>query len=89
MVGERIRNAIAVTQQINESAELSHRHLVLAPILTQQASFDELCPRHRRPVTQRLRSDDRLIRLASPDTAFEPVVECRLRHSKQPGCFCL
>jgi hypothetical protein len=88
LMGEGIGNTELVPKQVDESPELGHRHSVCASVFPQETGLDELGPGDQ-PIASRLKPNHRFVRLASVLAPVQPVVQGRLRHPKQPGCFSL
>lgn len=67
-------------------AKLAHGHVVLAPVLAEQACFDELGPGDY-PTATRLDAQDWAVLLAVSLAAFQPVVQRAGGNTEQPGRF--
>ncbi len=84
MMGQRVRDRVALAQKVDEGPQFGHRNAVLAAVLAQQPSLDELRPGDRGAIATGLHANHRLVRFAAHLAAFEPVVQRVLGHLKQP-----
>jgi len=76
----------SLAKKLHELAQLCHRHLMCAPVLPQHAGLDKLSPGHGSDIACRF-ADNRAIRLASPRSTREPVMQGGLWRTEEPGGF--
>ncbi len=80
-VGEGIRNAEALPQELHDGAETLEGDPVAYPVLTEIAGFDELSPGHG-IFASPLGPDDRLVVRATTGVAVDPAAQSRGPHAE-------